>query len=126
MNDLQRLARRLDQVASEDAAGAIVEVLADVWVARAKRDVRVDTGQTRARTAVTSIKSGRTRATAELMSDTPYAGFIEYGTRYMSPVPYFRNGRDQAAQEADRFGARIESQLVRALTSGGSWNPRSL
>lgn len=118
---LARLARN-----SDDNAFAIVEALADVWVTKSQQVVPVDTGQLRARTNVVSVRSAGVRGEADLQADTPYAGFVEYGTRYVAPRPFFRDGRDAAARAADRLGGRLGSELRRSLDSGGVWNPRSL
>lgn len=128
MNDLTQMRKRLLELGTDagDAAFGIVEGLADVWIKESQRVVPVDTGQLRARTNVVSIRSAGRSSNADLHADTPYAGFVEYGTRYVGPRPFFRDGRDQAARVADGLGGRIESQIRRSLDSGGSWNPRSL
>ena len=126
MDDLGKLRKALAQIAQESGAFPIVEALADIWVEESQRTAPVDTGQLRARINVTSIQDRGRSAEATLQADTPYAGFVEYGTRYQAPNPYFRRGRDQAEREVGRVGVRMESQLRRALTSGGVWNPRSL
>lgn len=128
VNDLDQLAKRLRSLSGDaaDAALQIVEGLADVWVKDSQRTVPVDTGQLRARTAIRSVRSAGVSAEADLVADTPYAGFVEYGTRYVAPRPFFRDGRDEAARVADGLGGRIESQIRRSLDSGGVWNPRSL
>ena len=87
-----------------DASFAIVEALADVWIDESKRRAPVDTGQLRARTAVRSISAAGVSAEATVISDVPYAGFQEYGTRYQAPRPYFRDGRDAAGRAADKLG----------------------
>ena len=126
MDDLGKLRKALADVAADSGAFRIVEALADIWVDEAKRTAPVDTGQLRARTTLVSVRDMGSRAEATVQSDVPYAGFVEYGTRYQAPNPYFRRGRDQAAAEVDRIGVRLQSQLRRALVSGGSWNPRNL
>lgn len=128
MNELAAMRKRIGELGDDagDAAFGIVEGLADVWVQDAQRTVPVDTGQLRARTNVVSIRASGRSAEATLQADTPYAGFVEYGTRYVPPRAFFRGGRDKAAQVAGGLGGRLESQLRRALTSGGSWSPRSL
>ena len=126
MDDLGKLRKALAQIAQESGAFPIVEALADIWVEESQRTAPVDTGQLRARINVTSIQDRGRSAEATIQSDVPYAGFVEYGTRYQSPNPYFRRGRDRAEREVGRVGVRLESELRRALTSGGSWNPRSL
>ena len=126
IDELDGLRRALASIAADSGAFPIVEALADIWVDESQRTAPVDTGQLRARINVTSVVSSGRNAQATIQADTPYAGFVEYGTRYISPNPYFRRGRDQAAAEVDRFGVRLETQLRRALDSGGSWNPRSL
>ena len=126
MDDLGKLRKALADVAADSGAFRIVEALADIWVDEAKLTAPVDTGQLRARTTLVSVRDMGSRAEATVQSDVPYAGFVEYGTRYQAPNPYFRRGRDQAAAEVDRIGVRLQSQLRRALVSGGSWNPRNL
>lgn len=126
MDDLEKLKVALGKIAADSGAFQIVEALADIWVDESQRTAPVDTGQLKARINVTSIQDRGRHAEATLQSDVPYAGFVEYGTRYQSPNPYFRRGRDQAAREVSRVGVRLETELRRALTSGGVWNPRSL
>lgn len=125
-DELAATARALARVASDPGALEIADHLAKVWQDEAARRAPVDTGQLRARTQVESVSGARTRGTATIVSDVPYAGFQEYGTRFQPPQPYFRAGRDEAGREADRLGVGIETQLRRVLDSGGVWNPRSL
>ena len=126
IDELDGLRRALASIAADSGAFPIVEALADIWVDESQRTAPVDTGQLRARINVSSVVSSGRNAQATIQADTPYAGFVEYGTRYQAPNPYFRRGRDQAVAEVGRFGVRLETQLRRALDSGGSWNPRSL
>lgn len=128
MNDLRQMQQRFDRLARDADSGAfeIVEALADIWIAKSQAVVPVDTGQLRARTNVTSIRSAGSKGEADLQADTPYAGFVEYGTRYVAPRPFFRDGRDAAGQAANRAGGRIGSEIRRSLQSGGVWNPRGL
>lgn len=128
VSDLRDVKARLDRLANDADAGGleIVDALADVWISESQRRVPVDTGQLRARTNIVSVRSAGVRAEADLQADTPYAGFVEYGTRYVAPRPFFRDGRDAAVKAADRLGARLGSEIRRSLDSGGSWNPRSL
>ena len=104
MTELEQLRRVLADFARDNGGFQIVEALADIWVEESQRTAPVDTGQLRARINVTSIKDAGSRAEATIQSDVPYAGFVEYGTRYQSPQPYFRRGRDQAEREVARFG----------------------
>lgn len=128
MNDLRAVQRRLADLAADadNAALQIVEALADVWISESQRKVPVDTGQLKARTNVVSVRSAGVRGEADLQADTPYAGFVEYGTRYVAPRPFFRDGRDAAKRAGDAAGGKIGSELRRSLDSGGVWNPRSL
>jgi len=126
VNDLEACRKALAAFANDSGAFPIVEALADIWVEESQRIAPVDTGQLRARINVTSIRDMGNRAEATIQSDVPYAGFVEWGTRYQRPQPYFRPGRDKAAAEVDRFGVKMGSAMARALQSGGSWNPRSL
>lgn len=128
MNDLRTVQARFEQLArdADSSAFELVEALADVWISESQRTVPVDTGQLRARTTLVSVRSSGVRGEADLQADTPYAGFVEYGTRYVAPRPFFRDGRDAAARAAAKAGGRIGSELRRSLESGGSWNPRSL
>lgn len=123
---LRDLQTALGRIAAAPPALQIVEALADHWVDTTQQRVRVDTGQQRARTNVTMVSGSGVMGVAELHQDVPYAGFQEYGTRYVAPRPAFRDGRDAAVVEAAKYGARIETQLQRSLDSGGSWSPRNL
>jgi HK97 gp10 family phage protein len=128
VNDFDQLAKRLSKVAADagELAFGIAEGLGDVWVKESQRTVPVDTGQLRARTALQSVTSAGVRAEATIIAETGYAGYVEYGTRYQRPQPYFRQGRDRAAAEADRLGGKIESELRRVLDTGAAWNPRAM
>jgi HK97 gp10 family phage protein len=123
IDDLEACRRALAAFAAESGGFQIVEALADIWVEESQRRAPVDTGQLRARINVTSITESGSRAEATIQSDVPYAGFNEYGTRYMPPHPYFRPGRDKAAGEVGRFGVQMQSAMARVLDSGGSWSP---
>ena len=124
MSDLERTRRALAQVARTDVATPLAEALGDVWADTARRLAPVDTGQLRARTRRGKVTGGRNRAEVEVEADTPYAGMVEFGTRFQPAQPYFRPGRDQAAKVAGELGGQIESDLRRVLSSGGVWNPR--
>ena len=122
MDDLEKLRRSLGSITAGPVAGAMLKALADVWVTESKRKVPVDTGQLKARIAVTAVSSSR----ATVQADTPYAGFVEYGTRYQRPQPYFRPGELAARDAGEQMGAAIETELRRSLTSGGVFNPRNV
>ena len=126
MDELETLRRTLARIASDTGGFQIVEALADIWVDESQRVAPVDTGQLKARINVKSVRDMGSRSEAVIQSDVPYAGFVEYGTRYQAPNPYFRRGRTQAEAEVGRVGVKLQSQLARVLDSGGVWSPRSL
>lgn len=126
LGQLERFADRLVKLGDGDAPVAIVEGLADLWVDTAKQRMGHDTWQLDNRTELTRLDSTGSKATARVEADTPYAGFHNYGTRYVPPNRFWNHGRDAAEQKARQIGGQIESQIRRSLTSGGSWNPRSL
>lgn len=126
IRELERAARGLRAIAREGLAVPIVEGLADRWVEVSKARAPVDTGQLKARTAVAMVGGSRGRADAEVVSDVPYAGFVEFGTAFVAPNPYFRAGMDAAEELAAELGGRVATEVSRAIESGGSWSPRRL
>ena len=124
--DLDRAARGLAAIAREGLAVPIVEGLADIWVDRSQARAPVDTGQLKARTAVAHVGGSKASAVAEVVSDVPYAGYVEFGTAFVAPNPYFRAGLNAAEQATEALGGRLATQVEAALKSGGSWNPRRL
>lgn len=126
LGQLDKFARNLRTLGDADAAGGIVEGLADLWIDTAKRRVGVDTGQLKNRTQVVRISSTAAHGEADLEADTPYAGFHNYGTRHQRPNRFWDAGLESAEAEAQRLEGRVGAQIERALTSGGVWNPRSL
>ena len=125
-DDLAKTVRALRNIARDGGALEIADGLAQAWIDKSRQVVPVDTGQLKHRTTVVSVRGGRTSGEAEVQADTPYAGFVEYGTRYMAPRPFFRQGRDHAVAVANELGGRLENELRRSLESGGVWNPRRL
>lgn len=127
-DQLRDMGRTLRTLAGDADATAftIVEGLADEWVSVARQRMGHDTGQLDARTGVRSISGGTSKATAVVQADTPYAGFHNYGNRYTPPNLFWNHGRDAAVRMVDQIGGRLETQLRRALNSGGVWSPRSL
>ena len=124
MSSYQSAAQALGSIAAKGIALPLAELLADAWVDEAQARVPVDTGQTKARTTVVSVRGSGIRGDADVQSDTPYAGFLNYGTRYIAPRPYWSDARDETVGIASQLGGQIETEMRRALVSGGSWNPR--
>lgn len=125
LDELAELVRNCDRLAGADIAFPIAATLADVWADTARARVPVDTGQTWARTGVESVRGRGGHASADVISDTPYAGFIDRGTAHVPPRPYFRQGREAALEVARGLGGEIATTTARVLDSGGVWNPRS-
>ena len=123
---MRKMAKGLRAIAREGLALPIVEAMADAWVDQSQTVAPVDTGQLRARIAVQSLSGTSARASAVVVSDVPYAGFVEFGTARHTPQPYFRKGRDAAEDVVEKVGGRLATEISRALESGGSWNPRRL
>ena len=126
MTTYKQGAKALANVAAKGLALPLAEALAVAWVEESRHEVPVDTGQTEARTTVVSVRGSGVRGDADVQSDTPYAGYIEYGTRYVPPEPYWSAGRDEAVAVGEALGGPIETELRRALVSGGAWNPRNI
>jgi hypothetical protein len=126
LSELAELVANVERAAAADIAFPLAAGLADVWVDYSQAHVPVDTGQTKARTAVQSVTSSGARAHAEVISDTPYAGYIDQGTSRTPPRPYFRGGRDAAADAARELGGQVGTSIERMIVSGGVWNPRGL
>lgn len=125
-NDFGRTIRAFRNLGSDPGAVEIVDELAQLWVDVSRERVPVDTGQLQARIGVRQVSGSGVRGEAWVDADTPYAGFVEFGTRYVPPRPYFRAGEDAARQAAHQLGGRLGTELRRALVSGGVWNPRNL
>ena len=119
--ELKHLVDRFDTIASEGLAVPMAEALADTWVKTAQQEVPVDTGQTKARTAVQSVIGTVASARATVISDTPYAGWVEVRWK-----PYWTMGREAALALAKQSGGEIGTMVKREIQSGGVWNPRRL
>ena len=126
LGQLDEFVRRLKQLDDPDAPAGIVEGLADMWVDKARTQMGKDTWQLYNRTGLVSLRATARHAEAVVQADTPYAGFHNYGTRYQAPNRFWDDGRDAAEREAQRLGGKVGTQIERVLSSGGSWNPRSL
>lgn len=126
LGQLDRFAKRLRELDDPDAAGAIVEGLADLWLDTARRRMGKDTFQLYNRTGMRSLRMSSRQARADIEADTPYAGHHNYGTRYQAPNRFWNVGRDAAEAKAGELGGELATQIRRHLTSGGVWNPRSL
>jgi len=126
LGQLDQFATRLKKLGDVDAAGAIVEGLADLWVDASRRKMGYDTGQLYNRTGVVRLSSTARHAEADLEADTPYAGFHNYGTRFQGPNRFWDYGLDTAEAEARRLEGRVGAQIGRMLESGGVWNPHDL
>ena len=123
---LDEAVHRLRSLDDRAAYFQIVEGLADLWIDTAKRRMGKDTHQLETRTMVQSVRARASGATADLIADTPYAGFHNYGTRHQKPNRFWDLGLETAEREANRLGLSIETQIQRVLESGGVWNPRGL
>jgi hypothetical protein len=126
VSEVRDLAANCDALAAADIALPVVTLLAETWIDVSSSRVPVDTGQTKARTVVKSVQAQGKRATAEVVSDTPYAGFIDRGTSTVPPRPYWRQGMAAAERQAADLGGQIEREVSRLVESGGVWNPRAL
>jgi HK97 gp10 family phage protein len=69
------------------------------WAKRANRDVPVDTGK-----LLRSIKPTLYRGGADIDVEADYAGFVEFGTKYMRDQPYFFKHEE-----------RVMSRLIRNI-----------
>jgi hypothetical protein len=129
MTTLAAAHQALARIATNGGALELAEAVADIWVERSRNLVPKDTKQTEFRTTLTAVRGSGVRGVAEVQSDTPYAGYIQYGskhgTTYVAPRPYWSDGRDHAVKQAERYGRGIETELRRSLVSGGVWNPRA-
>ena len=123
-SEFRDAARAFRSLASAGLAVPMVEALADRWVDTSQQAAPVDTGQLKARTAVTYVGGTAARAEGRVVSDVPYAGFVNFGTAHVAPRPYFTDGMTAAEELATTFGAPLGAQIARAVESGGVWNPR--
>ena len=122
MTDLDDFADRLDRLAAAEYPFEIVEALADVWVDRSQERAPVDTAFMKANIVVTNIEGGTTRASAEVESRADYSGFVNGGTRWVAPRPFFDDGMIAAEQAADPLNVRLGASIERLL-DGGAPNP---
>ena len=122
MTDLDEFAARLDRLAAAEYPFEIVEMLADRWVAVSQERAPVDTAFMKANIVVTNLEGGNTRASAEIESRANYSGFVNGGTRWMAPRPFFDDGMLAAEQDADPLNVKL-SASVEALLDGGARNP---
>lgn len=126
LSELDQYVNRLQRLARDGIAGPIIEGAADVWVAEAKRTAPIDTGQLQARIGIEQLDLRGSRASATIVSDVPYASFVNFGTRFQPPKPYFDRGEQAARKALAGVGRRLEASIELALESGGVINPRSL
>ncbi len=75
-------------------------------VAKAKELVHVDTGQTQASIGYTYRQSDKTLS---IHADTPWALFLEMGTRHSRPYPYLRPA---IAAAGSVWGGKIEMEFA--------------
>lgn len=121
-DDFGKQVRAFRAMARDSGAVDIVGALADEWVKVAGRKSPVDTGYLQSSVFVKSRTGTTARAEAVVVADANYAGYVEYGTRYQRPQPYFRLGRDAAEQLVDAVEGKLRTSVERAM-SGGSWGP---
>ena len=120
--ELREMQKRLQSLAAARYAPAIVEAGAEEWVEVSQDEVLKDTHQTEQRTVIAFVGGTASKAWAEVVSDTPYAGWIQerWGVRY------FDNGGKAAKALIESAGGALGTDIRRVLVSGGSPNPRSL
>lgn len=75
--------------------------LADLAESEAKARAPVRTGRLRAG-CVGSVEETESSVAAVLTNEVPYAGFIEFGTRYMRARPFMRPGFAAAEARYER------------------------
>jgi hypothetical protein len=121
-NEIRIFERRLQKVIDAPIARDVVELLADEWIDTAVKKVGKDTYLLTRSTKVESVTGSPAKALAVLVSDTDYAGFHNFGTRFQPPNRYWDMGLERAEQLADRLGAPIGTEIGRMIASGGAWH----
>lgn len=109
-------------MARNPGALELVQAAADEWVKVAGQRAPVDTGYLQSSIYVRSKSGTAHSARAEVVAQANYAGYVEFGTRYQAPQPYFRHGRDSAEQFAADAEGKVRTSVERAM-AGGSWGP---
>ncbi len=71
----------------------------------AKRRCPVDTGNLRRSIHTGNQQSGGTTASVEVGTDVEYAGYVEFGTRFMPAQPYLRPALESQRPDALREAA---------------------
>ena len=122
MTDLDEFADRLGRAAAAKYPLEIVEILADTWVDTSQERAPVDTAFMKNNIVVSRLEGGNTRATGEVDSRADYSGYVNGGTRYQPPRPFFDDGMLAAEQEAARLEVRLGAS-IEAVLEGGAPNP---
>ena len=124
LEQLDRFVKRLDELGkTQPVVEGIIGGLADLWVDTGRAHVGWDSGQTYRRTRIDTLSATRSRGEARVESDTPYAGYHNYGTRFQPPNRYWDLGQDAAEAAARRLEGEVRTEARRVLESGGEWKP---
>ena len=102
---IRRVVERLEEI-KDKAEGFIeqgIEEAGRECVERAKELVPVRTGRLRDSIGMRRIGAGKIVVEAK----APYAGYVEYGTRYMKPRPYMRPATREAYKKLRQKLAKI-------------------
>lgn len=100
----QRLASNIKTSIPQEA----LQAGADQLVTSAKAIVPVRTGNLR--DSIESSSASPTTATAEASAD--YAGFVEFGTRYMSSRPYMKPSIPQAVTVIRNTAVKLLNETI--------------
>jgi hypothetical protein len=123
MTPLDAFADRLDRLADADYPLEIVEIGAEEWRDVSQAAAPVDTGFMKANTVITSTSGGSSHAEAVIESRAEYAGFINGGTRWIAPRPFFDDGM-LAAERLITGSLNVKLKAsIEAMLSGGAKNP---
>ena len=87
---------KLDLLAKYGGTGPELHRLGEIGAQEARRIVPVDTGRLRA-----SIRYEIEDEELHLQADTPYAGFVEYGTHRQRAQPYLRPAIEFLLQQVE-------------------------
>ena len=125
---LRKIADTLRSMATNagDASMSLIEAVADEWIDVAHETMGIDTSQLWNRTAVVDVSRSGAGATADLVADTPYAGWHNYGSYKNPPNRFWNDGQRAAWSFADAAAEPLEASIASSMKSGGTWKPHKV
>ncbi len=112
----------LGDMADDPGAIELANIQGDEFARAARRRVPVDTGNLMDSIQHFGTVGTEVKADAIMIADAEYAGYVEYGTRFQRPQPYWRPAYGHVEDERRTLEQKIQRQMRRAI-SGGGWSP---